>query len=852
MATEKPELIYDEVDFDSAIDDFGDETVQFCVKAFIDKTYNELKTLLPTLYKAQNYKDIRGKMHILKTNSGYMGANNFQSLCKEFETCCKFESLNEKRIDELYPIFMTNLEKLHKKLKKLYAEKFESEIKEEVELENKKDDDENIQNIQTNPDNNENKNKNEEIKENKIPEEKKETENNENKDNKDNKEQEELNKEKINNNEIINTKEEKNENVNKLNKIEKTEKKEEKNNEDNYNNIIIKKNPIKRDLSLQQSKISNIKMNINIMNIANQKITPTINENEKSNVSSENSNNINDMIKPKNFSSKNVLDLYSLKEGDDHKYHQNQFYKNIFQSFRLTEEESKNKKVQKKVQFSPKYISESQKNKILNRLKLGFSTMDKNDIRDSLTRYDLAVLKNSATLVKENLIKFLDEELPKIKEDFNNILESHDLSKKKEVIEKINIIINYMKYLTDNYNKFFFRMIEKIEICSDRKSFKSILDKLIDKLKLLEQELTVIYRVKIKRDNSLLKSMGYYQNDNVNKNSKKNLPVDMLNNYNSLRNRENNYEQIEGLKKNLGMYNNNSLKNKNSKKKLIHFPYSFKVQSLFFLEDKKNIHTSFNINVINNEKNEHKEEEDKNIIIIDDKNNENKDKDNIKNEEFDFNKDSQACLDLFKNALNKKNADELIQAINDFKTNLVKKYFFTGMEQTIDKWISKINKSDNFEDLNAYIGDIEDIIDYMKSELENKNSGIENEEEESQEDEDILNNEEQKKVQEDNIDKEDMALFSQLKKFNTEAFFLPRNPSFSQHKFKMKVEKIIREATQNSQEINQNNYNSNYNFVDKASSHIILSQNFRTKKNKLIGFSYPFKEDTFLNNCIII
>ena len=847
MATEKPEIIYDEVDFDSAIDDFGDETVQFCVKAFIDKTYNELTTLLPTLYKAQNYKDIRGKMHILKTNSGYMGANNFQSLCKEFETCCKFESLNEQRIDELYPIFMTNLDKLYKKLKKLYAEKFETEIKEEVELENKKDEDENIQNTQ---ENNENKNIIEEIKDNTTSEEKKENENNENIDKK---EEEKSNIEKVNNNDIIINKEEKNNNEIKLTNIEKNEKKEEKNNEDNYNNIIIKKNPIKRDLSLQQSKISNIKMNINMMNISNQKITPTINENEKSNVSSENSININDMIKPRNFSSKNVLDLINLKEGDDHKYHQNQFYKNIFQSFRLTEEESKNKNVPKKVQFSPKYISESQKNKILNRLKLGFSTMDKNDIRDSLTRYDLAVLKNSATLVKENLIKFLDEELPKIKDDLNKILENHDLSKKKEVIEKINIIINYMKYLTDNYNKFFFRMIEKIEICSDRKSFKSILDKLIDKLKLLEQELTVIYRVKIKGDNSLLKSMGYYQNDNVNKNSKKNLPVDMLNNYNTLRNRENNYEQIEGLKKNLGMYNNNSLKNKNSKKKLIHFPYSFKIQSLFFLEDKKNIRTSFNINTINNEKNEHKEEEDKNIIINDDNDGENKDKNINKDEEFDFNKDSQACLDLFKNALNKKNSDELIQAIKDFNTNLLKKYLFTGMDQTIDKWISKINKSDNFEDLNAYIGDIEDIIDYMKSELENKNSEIDNEEEEeSQEDEDILNEEEQKKVQEDNIDKEDVALFSQLKKFNTEAFFLPRNPAFSQHKFKMKVEKIIRESTQNSQEVIQNNYNSSYNFVDKTSSHIILSQNFRTKKNKLIGFSYPFKEDTFLNNCIII
>ena len=845
MATEKPEIVYDEVDFDSAIDDFGDETVQFCVKAFIDKTYSELKSLLPSLYKAQNYKDIRGKMHILKTNSGYMGANNFQSLCKEFETCCKFESLNEQRIDELYPIFMTNLDKLYKKLKKLYAEKFESEIKEEVELENKKDEEEN-NNKNNNQENIESQNKTEEKKEednNNIIKEEKEIENNENKNNI---EKEESKIEQDNNINIENI--ENIENVekseNKLNEIIKTEKKDEKNSEDNYNNIIIKKNPIKKNLSLQQSKITNIKLNINMMNISNQKITSTINENEKSNVSSENSININDIIKPRNFSSKNVLDLISLKEGDSQKYHQNQFYKNIFQSFNLTEEESKNKNVPKKVQFSPKYIPESQKNKIINRLKLGFSTMDKNDIRDSLTRYDLAVLKNSATLVKENLIKFLDEELPKIKDDFNKILESHDLSKKKEVIEKINVIINYMKYLTDSYNKFFFRMIEKIEICIDSKSFKSILDKLIDKLKLLEQELTVIYRVKIKRDNSLLKSMGYFQND-INKNSKKNLPVDMHNNYNTIRNRENNYEQIEGLKKNLGIYNNNPLKNKNSKKKLIHFPYSFKIQSLFYIEEKKNIHTNFDINSTNIEKKENKKEEDK------ENNDENQDKNN-KEEEFDFIKDSQTCLNKFKDAIIKKNLDYLIQAINDFKLNLVEKYFFTGLDQLIEKWISKVKKSENFEDLNAYIADIEDIIDYMKSELENKNIGIDNEEEESQEDEDIINEEKQKKIDEENLDKEDVALFSQLKKFNTEAFFLPRNPAFSQHKFKMKVEKIIRETNQNTQEVIQNNYNSNYNFVDKTSSHIILSQNFRTKKNKLIGFSYPFKEDTFLNNCIII
>ena len=37
---------------------------------------------------------------------------------------------------------MTNIDKLYKRLKILYNEKFETEIKEEVELENKKDEDE--------------------------------------------------------------------------------------------------------------------------------------------------------------------------------------------------------------------------------------------------------------------------------------------------------------------------------------------------------------------------------------------------------------------------------------------------------------------------------------------------------------------------------------------------------------------------------------------------------------------------------------------------------------------------------------------------------------------------------------
>ena len=146
---EQPEKKYDEVDFDSAIEDFGEETVQFCVAAFLDKTYKELKTNIPKLYKTQNYKEIRGKMHILKTNSGYMGAANFSALCKEFETSCKFESLNEEKIDELYPIFMTNLDKLYVKLKKMNKEKFESPQEPETEPQKEK--------VEENKENNENK-----------------------------------------------------------------------------------------------------------------------------------------------------------------------------------------------------------------------------------------------------------------------------------------------------------------------------------------------------------------------------------------------------------------------------------------------------------------------------------------------------------------------------------------------------------------------------------------------------------------------------------------------------------------------------------------------------------------------
>ena len=298
------------------------------------------------------------------------------------------------------------------------------------------------------------------------------------------------------------------------------------------------------------------------------------------------------------------------------------------------------------------------------------------------------------------------------------------------------------------------------------------------------------------------------------------------------RNKENNNEQIEGLKKNLGINNGKIKEQKNSRKKLRHFPYSFKDQKLFSIEDKKQIHASFK-NSLSSLSNKLVNESNKTIIS-------------------DFERDLPRFIELFKESINNKNKEQLIQVIFDFQNEVVKKYGFSNLLPIMDKWTAKIKKGDNFDELNANIEDITEVFNFMKQELSNQNVDIIEHEEESQENEDnYFEEDKNNKDEEDKLGKEDLALYSQLRQFNATSFFQPKNQGLSQHKFKLKIEKIIRETTGNSNEIIQNNKDSNYNLEEKISSHIVLSQNFRTKKNKLIGFSYPFKEDTFLNNCNI-
>ena len=884
MESHREEKKYDEVDFDSAIEDFGEETVQFCVSAFLEKTYKELKANIPKLYKTQNYKEIRGKMHILKTNSGYMGAANFSALCKEFETSCKFESLNEEKIDELYPIFMTNLDKLYSRLKKLYKERFEapqepepepvSEIQKEQEKkpEETKENTEKAENkeMSQNKDNTdikENKEKQEDKKDkNEIKDNKENQENNlikeseKNIDNNNNKNEIKDNKE---NNTIIENKEIKENNERKENKIENNEKKIVKNeitSNKNQNEVIdnntdnkqtINNNEIMEENDEEEAnggfielkkcpKESGNDLTLKKLVSTSNKDLPVINTNDIT--VEKNTKNINFLIptsslsmkkiqKIRNFSSSNlsssnIHELRNVKEGKIDTFRGNPRYEKIVRSFEMAKEENKRKK-ENKVSMSPKHTVETEKNKVLNRVKLGFSTMDRNEIRDCLKRYDIAVLKNSATLVNDNLNKFLNDVFPTIINDLNIYLLECDLSKKKEIIEKVNIIISNMKYLSDNYNVFFFRINEKLEICRDNEKFKVILNQLIQKLYMLEEELTIIDKVKIKKDDTFLKKMGYFQDSTYTKTSKKNVGESLF----IYRNKENNNEQIEGLKKNLGVNNGKIKEQKSSKKKLKHYPYSFKDQKLFMIEDKKQIYSSFKAS-INHESNKLVNKSQKTLL--------NK-----------FEEELPKFNEFFRESINNKSKEQLIQVISDFEGDIVKKYGFANLEPVMEKWVTKIKKGDSFDELNANIEDIEEVFDFMKKEISNKNLEVIGHEEESQNDDNYYEEDNDNKDEEDPIEKEDMALYSQLRQFNAASFFQPKNQGLSQHKFKLKVEKIIRETNGNSHEIIKNNQNSNYNLVEKISSHIVLSQNFRTKKNKLIGFSYPFKEDTFLNNCYI-
>jgi hypothetical protein len=374
-------------------------------------------------------------------------------------------------------------------------------------------------------------------------------------------------------------------------------------------------------------------------------------------------------------------------------------------------------------------------------------------------------------------------------------------------------------------------MSERVDICKDIEKFKLILSKLIQKLYLLEEEFIIIDKVKIKQDDTFLKKIGYYQAD-FSKTSKKNL--ESLYSY---KNKENNFEQIEGLKKNLGVINSSiktrDSKTKFSKKKLKHFPFSFKSTNLFSIEDTKQMHSCFKTNKLK-KKDSNNIQSNNNLIS-------------------EFEKDIQKYLKYFETSIKDKNKEQLIQILKNFNDEIIKKFEFKNFEKIIQKWISKINKADTFCELNANFADLKEIFSFMKQELSKDNAEIINYKNKEENEEKKLNegNIDIIDFVDDNLDKEEMVLFNQLKQFNVSAFVQPRNPGFTQHKFKLKIENIIKESNDNNNENLQENKSYNYNFVDKISTHIILSQNFRTKKNKLIGYSYPFKEDTILNNCNI-
>lgn len=118
--SESPLTTLTDIDYEEAIDNYGDEIVEMAYELFITKIYKELTQKIPKAYKAKNFKELKVIFHNFKTTSKYLGAEEFSELCNKIQLCCKEGKVDEKALEKLYPLVVQNFEQLYKKCKEQY------------------------------------------------------------------------------------------------------------------------------------------------------------------------------------------------------------------------------------------------------------------------------------------------------------------------------------------------------------------------------------------------------------------------------------------------------------------------------------------------------------------------------------------------------------------------------------------------------------------------------------------------------------------------------------------------------------------------------------------------------------
>lgn len=109
------------LEYDDAVESYGDQIVSMCLKEFACNGFKELKCEMVNGYETQNWKKIDSITHRYKTTFMYFGATNFAEMTMKFRDHIKKDERD--KMNEYYKKFMANIDGLYEVSKKLFIEK---------------------------------------------------------------------------------------------------------------------------------------------------------------------------------------------------------------------------------------------------------------------------------------------------------------------------------------------------------------------------------------------------------------------------------------------------------------------------------------------------------------------------------------------------------------------------------------------------------------------------------------------------------------------------------------------------------------------------------------------------------
>jgi HPt (histidine-containing phosphotransfer) domain-containing protein len=334
-----------------------------------------------------------------------------------------------------------------------------------------------------------------------------------------------------------------------------------------------------------------------------------------------------------------------------------------------------------------------------------FVALTQNDKSELVINYEEACEKFSKPKVNEVIINFIDEKISKIKEDIKNFKENpNNYNYKNQIFRIIEIIKEVCKKV--NAEQFSKKINSFGNLLSSTERFKKInkiMEELSKAVDSLENEFLNIMKTKMKINRSETNVKKYGENIEEKEVKKSSFVVPKISVNNVL------IDNINQDKENIKEKETSSRINEENLKKQINT--NAKLRGLDTINYKKFVSVVKGIKT---------NQEGLFTIENDSLDLEQNDKTPFKAIDNDISK----YYSKFKNAIDSKDRNELIQVINQFKDDIVVKYNFPKLFTLCDKWKNEILKEEDFDGLNANYNDIQKILNIMKYQYNSKYSSF--------------------------------------------------------------------------------------------------------------------------------